>query len=58
MDMEQNNDDIIIDRRSIEFKNFIEKYDYILESCSNKFNSFEDLKKDISMFVIEEGDSV
>jgi hypothetical protein len=58
MNMEQNNDDIIIDRRSIEFKNFIEKYDYILESCSNKFNSFEDLKKDISMFVIEEGDSV
>ena len=58
MDMEQNNDDIIIDRRSIEFKNFIEKYDYILESCSNKFNSFEDLKKDMAMFVIEEGDSV
>ena len=58
MNLEQNNHDIIIDRRSIEFKNFIEKYDYILESCSNKFNSFEDLKKDISMFVIEEGDSV
>lgn len=36
----------------------MEKYDYILKSCSSRYNSFEDLKKDVSMFAISEGDSV